>query len=277
MWLDDFLYTSMILCVGAACQFAVVMWYMQKQKARAVNHKSLVAAKKVVQDMWQQAKTDDISLWEVLQRYRCVEVTAEEIRQLQEEDKAEAMGSGRSRAMPKGAWGSMSKKSKILADHADLNKRLLKASEHAVRNDVQETELTVLRYAHAIFSRFDNDGSGTLGPDEVRRAFTFFDIYKSTEQMATIMCMFLRDQGMWSPANEIEVRMKFSQFTFLLISIDSFELASDFTGNFTHRCISWFQSLSPSAMIDTLSRIFFPILMTLQVLIFYAILPLYPS
>mmetsp|Transcript_56622 Transcript_56622/g.164083 ORF Transcript_56622/g.164083 Transcript_56622/m.164083 type:complete len:609 (-) Transcript_56622:123-1949(-) len=276
MWLDDFLYTSMILCVGAACQFAVVMWYLQKQKARQANHKGLIQSRKAVSDMWKQADLEDITLWEVLQRYNRVEVTSDDIKKLDEDDAAGKQEDG-ARELPAAPKPKVSKKARVLAEEGDLNKRLLKQSPHAKENGVEESELTVLRYAHTIFAQFDKDSSGSLGPDEVRRAFAFFDIYKSTGQMAAIMCMFLRDQGMWSPEEELEVKFKFSQFTFLLISIDSFELANAVSGSLAHRFVAWFQAMSPSTMIDTVSRVCFPILMLLQVVVFYAILPLYPS
>jgi len=285
MWLDDFVYTSMFMCVVAACEYAVVMYFMQKQKANAQHRKSLIRAKAAVKEMRDQANAENITLWDVLQRYKCIEVTEEEKREIMEpseqeraqpeiqvdqaDDEAQARPPLKAAVTTKAQWK--------LADDGDLHKRLLKAAPIAVDKGVEESELTVLRYTYTIFKSFDSDGSGTLGPDEVRRAFTYFDIYKSTEQMATIMCMFLRDQGMYSPECEIDVKMKFSPFTFLLISIDEYALTGRISGSLSHRIIAALQSMSPAMIIDVAFRILFPVAIVFQLIIFLAILQWYPS
>mmetsp|Transcript_4792 Transcript_4792/g.13976 ORF Transcript_4792/g.13976 Transcript_4792/m.13976 type:complete len:85 (-) Transcript_4792:172-426(-) len=84
------------------------------------------------------------------------------------------------------------------------------------------------------------------------------------------MCMFLRDEGVATPADETKAELHFGQFCRFLMEIQKYKL--------THKTRSIkgkFQSIPPSKRFDVAARWGYPVIVTLQQIFFQAALDLW--
>jgi len=148
-------------------------------------------------------------------------------------------------------------------------------SERAVRCNLSEADLLFIQYTRGIFDRYDKDGSGRCQPSEVRQALTYFNIFLSTSETASVMGMFLRDEGQKTPCDELQLALSFDQFTLLLCKVNVYTVHAKSKGRGVGGLVARLQALAPSKRLDCLARMLSPAAVALMLPTFYLFLPLY--
>jgi len=146
------------------------------------------------------------------------------------------------------------------------------ASPEATKREIKETHMLFIRYLIKIFHKYDKNDGNDLSVSEVQKLMTFFDLYMSKAQTASVMCMFLRDQGFQTPKEEIDAHVNLSQTCGLLLDIDKYILQHGRWG-----LVELWQSSKPSERCDMLARMVIPVGIMLTLLILYLTLPNYET
>jgi len=244
MWLTDVLQAYTFLCIISALQFGVVQFFLLQENARKKKADGLKGVEAKALLLLKQADGEGKSLEELLKRYEAKPVSADIVAQegLQDCMTLDA-ASGGARRRP---------------------------SADAMAQDIKERDLLFIRYANKIFRMFDRDGSGSLAPSEVRKALFYFNIYVSNRHAASMICMFLRDQGHTTPEEESGAHLSSTQFCRLLIEVGKYQLKPP-----SRSIVGFFASAPPSKRWDVLARISLPIIVILLQITFHALLPAY--
>mmetsp|Transcript_26610 Transcript_26610/g.76892 ORF Transcript_26610/g.76892 Transcript_26610/m.76892 type:complete len:259 (+) Transcript_26610:47-823(+) len=249
MWLGDYLQASMFLCILAALHFAVVQLCLLVEGGRKSKIAGLIKAKPIMERLYKQSRREGVTLKTLLSRYSAVPVG--------DGDRPRAGGETVVQVESVGA-----------PSRAGKGNKLMKSAPAAVAQDIKEADLTFILYAAKIFSMFDKDESGLLSVAEVRKALRLFNVYMCGYDAAAVMCMFLRDEGNSTPVNEMDVSMRFSDFTFMLMRMPDYALARrSFRNPFMRLNAKWHE-LSPSVAADVIARWMFPELVAGMMFVF---------
>jgi len=241
MWLTDNLMILTFLCILAALQFGVVQYCLIKERARANKSDGLKKVADTARLLLRQADGEGKSLLELLTRYKAIEKAG-------------------------GPTCTFTPEKGNVADQTKTRG----SSDDAVAQGIKECDLLFIDYVKKIFDMYDNNLSGTLGPREVRRALTYFNIYIDLRQIPGMLCMFLRDHGQKTPEAEDTMELTSTQFCRLLLEIDKYALRGK-----TRTIVGYFQSIPPSARWDVVARVFVPVFVTVQQVVMQILVVLY--
>lgn len=131
--------------------------------------------------------------------------------------------------------------------------------------DIKEVDLLFILFAKDVFSRMPGSKKNNISTSEFRRSLRSFNIYMNFLHASRVMRMFLHDLGEEPPLDEVAITLSFAHFTMLLLEIEQYSLDDSGYSLWTvSGIVHFFQSMSPSSVVDTISRIAFPIAYILQ-------------
>mmetsp|Transcript_94818 Transcript_94818/g.267887 ORF Transcript_94818/g.267887 Transcript_94818/m.267887 type:complete len:306 (+) Transcript_94818:482-1399(+) len=297
----------MFLCVAAAAHFGAVQYMRILESDRTNKRAGLVKAKPIAEKLLKHAHEENIPLMQLLSKFAPLErdLTDEELAREHHTDKAdkaamailteeelaqapkngvEAETAASTESKPPGGEGQITSFASVQSLEAKVThhgRRKKFRSEEAAKENVTEADLLFIMYARDIFKKFDRDESNLCSATEILRMFTFFGIYMSYESVVKVVCMFLRDKDHATPMDESMVELNFSQLTFLLISVESYILRTDYSIRrlltSTKDIRGFFASMPPSLCWDVVARALWPVLITLQIVVYFLLIPYYST
>jgi len=287
MWLSDFIIAIMIICVLAALEFGLVQYCQVMEKRRAAKLKGLHSASKIAERLIQEAKEESVTLLKLLQRYEAKEVTLSRAEaEIEQARRHEVVGNRRGTmlfAVPvarnSGRAGSKQKANpdqvmddisqsveemldgeQIIASASGKHCRRLARPVLASENSVREADLIFIKFVQEVFERYDPAVQNRFGVQQFQASLTYFNIYVSTLQAAGIMAMFLRDSGHTTGLDEMFECLRFSEYTQLLLQIDSYALACTSGVDRWWNLYAMLQKRPPSERVDYVARRVFALL-----------------
>jgi len=281
MWLDDFVTTSMFLCVFAAIHFSVVQYLKILEKKKAAKLVGLRQTKDIARRLTDIAKSRKVPLITLLQKFApvekelsqveinaAIESARKELDAMNQEEIAEGVEAQEvnvADATPDAQSQSESA--------AQSNMHRVKVRSDAAKSDkVTEADLLFIMYAKDIFGKYDTDASKKVSPFELRGLLTYFNIYMSQKQVDQSMCRLLRDLGNPTPVDESKASLNFSQFVTLLVQIERYSIKRP---DGLLQLKAYFQGIAPSERWDVIARFGFPTAIAFQFVIFFALIPAY--
>eukprot|EP00443_Scrippsiella_acuminata_P091507 CAMPEP_0115413560 /NCGR_PEP_ID=MMETSP0271-20121206/22133_1 /TAXON_ID=71861 /ORGANISM="Scrippsiella trochoidea, Strain CCMP3099" /LENGTH=594 /DNA_ID=CAMNT_0002837843 /DNA_START=46 /DNA_END=1830 /DNA_ORIENTATION=- len=262
MWLSDYVATTIFISVLAACQFGVVQFCQLQEKRRAAKLAGLQKAGEVARKLFNVCEQDGTTLLDLLSECSAQQVSVDSDLPVAADVRV-SVGEPFTEMQPNmSATSSTSMPCKI-------------KSERAVRYGMSEADLMFIKYAQIVFERFDQDRSGHCHPSEVRRSLKYFNIFLSTFATASMMGMFLRDEGLRTSVDEMQLTLTFDQFTKLLSKVGDYTVHAKACSKGSMSIVAKMQGLAPSKRCDSLARWLFPAIVIVTVAGFYLLLPLY--
>jgi len=286
MWLVDCLMTAVILNVLAVCEFGVVQMLLLTEKRQAADMVGLLRSKPVAERLKKIRDEEGLTVLELLDRCRPEngalagndpgsKAPSPDVALGQEAAATDSHISSNRTIIALGEEEELKTEKELQTQQprdCQADPARDRRSAFAVKYGLKESDLLFIKHAEAIFRSVDRGETNSARPAEVRKAVAQFNIYLTTPQTASLMCMFLRDQGKTTPPNEMDVRVTFCEFQFFLMSMDSYPRDSF---KYAHSYLDHFMTMPPSKRIDAISRRIFPLLIIITALTFYAIVPFY--
>jgi len=267
MWLADVLTSFTMMCSLVAVEYGIVQFCLMIEKSRKAKRDGLKDTAPVAKKLIEQAHKENFKLSDLLEKYKPTET-----KKLPKSQSLEGT-QGKSEQQQKANAGAAAGSGDVVVECAAGEDELVEMwlpSQVAQDHEVWERDLLFLKYAAKKFSDYDRDNSFSLAPNEVRRLLNAFNIYMSTNWVAEVICMYLRDQGRPTPVDQTLVLIDFSMLCGLLIDIDKYLLVTK-----RSTWLGWFQSMSLSQTVDVICRALWPVALIVVLIIFQLCLPNY--
>lgn len=255
MWMADYLQVSMWLCVLCVMQFAITQYCLLREARGQTYHERLQATEKEMRTIIGEARHRGMQTLDLLDSLKLVEKGDEWVASWNYVEPQHAASDG-------AVAGQVSD---------GIHNRPL-VTEDSARDDHKLTEaiLGVLENAALRFKQYDKDGSGMLAPVEIRKMLASFNIYMHTKDCAIAMCKYLRDRGQLSPKDEMKAELRLGEFVEFLYDIDDYLIAVP--DAMPH---PFSLAVPVSRRWDIAAQWFFPIVVLIKMLIFFAIIGAY--
>jgi hypothetical protein len=301
VWLCDYLLASMGLCCFCTVQFGLVQYALLREKPGADRSTALKAKKAVIQKCLEEAKRCGCSVSNLLDpedRSDALAKVAKAAKQAIKSGKTKELNCIDSAPPPEAAKPETEPETetprKAFAslitcchtEHHEEHHEPIQVQveiekpdgtkivvEQKVESTLTEADLTLVVYACNLFNKYAGP-EGVIGPRRMAKVLRRFNLYFTPDQTELLMKKFMTDRGMdGDDEDDPDPKFQIDLVLDFLISVPDYLFAIP-----PPRQINpWSQHLPPSVQWDVLARWAFPISVFIKIILFFAILNVYPE